>query len=63
MSEVETHPGRETVGQLVATQIASVIVRREPTEKRLLVMGLGLRNENIEKKEFVDLVDAILEVL
>jgi proteasome assembly chaperone 3 len=58
-----THPGRATVAQLVATQVASIIVRREPTENRVLVVGLGLRKESLERTEFVDLVDAIVAAL
>ena len=42
-------PERDTFGQLLATQIGSAIAARQPEEKRLLVLGMGL------KKGFVGL--------
>lgn len=56
-------PERETAGQLLATQVASLILKRNPEERRTLAMGLGIQSKNLESDEFMELVDLCLKVL
>lgn len=58
-----TIPERNTVGQLVATQIASAIATKNPDEKRLLVVGLGLEKAELDRSAFMDLLDLILGIV
>jgi proteasome assembly chaperone 3 len=58
-----TIEAREMMGQLLATQIGSALVGKNPQEARLLVVGLGLQREKIEHEEFVSLVELGLSVL
>ena len=50
-------------GQLLATQIASEIARRDSGEGRMLVLGLGLAGVGLERDEFAECVGACLDVL
>lgn len=55
---------RETMGQLIATQIASVIKTRDPDEARTLVVGMGLKRINLDSGDeqraaWMDLVDLV----
>ncbi|KAH2059390.1 hypothetical protein KXV43_007517 [Aspergillus fumigatus] len=50
-------PGHETVGQLYARQIASVIATKTPDEKRLLVVGLGLKTAEADRDVFFGIID------
>ena len=58
---------RDTVGQLCATQIASAIVTKHPEETRLLVVGMGLRKDQLTSEHssqmFMDLLEAILKMV
>lgn len=54
-------PGHETVGQLLARQIASAIVTKTPDEKRLLVVGLGLQKAEVDREAFFGIVDLVLQ--
>ena len=54
---------RETVGQLLATQIASTIVTRNLDERRTVVLGLGLREAELRREAFFDLVDLVQQCL
>lgn len=54
---------RETAGQLVATQIASAISAKRPSEKRLLVVGLGLKKAEMERDTFMQLLELALSTL
>ncbi len=60
---------RDTLGRLYATQIASAIVGREPGERRLLVVGLGLKGgqmengEEAEREGFVETLGLVLGCL
>lgn len=54
-------PGLDTFGQLLARQIATCIAMKSPSEKRLLVVGLGLRTSLASDQEtFTDLLDLVL---
>ena len=54
-------PGLDTLGQLLARQIATCIAMKSPSEKRLLVVGLGLRTSVAGQQEtFTDLLDLVL---
>jgi len=58
-----TIPERETVGQLLAAQIGSLLVTKRPQERRILTVGLGLQNATISKTEFRELVGLALKGL
>ena len=54
---------RETVGQLYATQIASVIATKDPQEKRTIVLGLGLGQVEASRTMFYDTIELVLKCL
>lgn len=54
---------RETLGQLYAAQIASQMELRNPDDKRILVVGLGLEKANAEREAFFDLIELVTKVL
>lgn len=56
-------PDVNTLGQLFATQIASTIAARNPEEKRLLVVGLGLRKREVDTEFFLSVVEMVMECL
>ncbi|KAJ5484938.1 hypothetical protein N7539_004926 [Penicillium diatomitis] len=55
--------GQDTLGQLLARQIATAIAVKSPSEKRLLVVGLGLRNANLERDSFFAIIDLVLQCI
>lgn len=56
--------GRETLGHLYSSQIASAVKQKEPGEQRTLVLGLGLVKAEVNDREmFSAIVDLILQVL
>ncbi|KAJ9301339.1 hypothetical protein DTO271G3_1474 [Paecilomyces variotii] len=55
--------GHDVVGQLYARQIASAIVMKNPNEKRLLVVGLGLDSAEPDRDVFFAIVDLVLECI
>ncbi|KAL2144289.1 hypothetical protein VTI28DRAFT_9277 [Corynascus sepedonium] len=55
--------GRETLGHLYASQIASHLALRDPNEKRTLLLGLGLDKSEGGAEAFYDLLDLVLQVL
>lgn len=57
------HAERNTVGQLFATQIASAIATKNPDEKRLVVVGLGLEKATVGREAFMDLLGLVLGVI
>ena len=54
---------RETVGHLLASQIASALVSRDPEDQRVFVLGLGLDQAKLSRDAFVDIVSAAIAVL
>jgi proteasome assembly chaperone 3 len=58
-----TIPERETIGQLLAAQIGSLLIAKRPQETRTLVVGLGLQKATIPKEEFRELVGLALKGL
>ncbi|KAL8895555.1 MAG: hypothetical protein Q9207_008123 [Kuettlingeria erythrocarpa] len=50
---------RETIGQLYAAQIASIIAAKNPHEKRTVVIGLGLSKFEASREVFYDTVDLV----
>jgi proteasome assembly chaperone 3 len=56
----------DTLGHLLATQLASAIITKDAEEKRMLVLGLGLDLDTATKlgeEGFADLVGGCLDVL
>ncbi|MCJ1455372.1 hypothetical protein MMC28_005727 [Mycoblastus sanguinarius] len=54
---------RETVGQLYATQIASIIITKKPEEKRTILIGLGLSKFEANREAFYDTIDVVMKCL
>ncbi|KAJ5778928.1 hypothetical protein N7457_006648 [Penicillium paradoxum] len=55
--------GQDTTGQLLARQIATAIAMKTPTERRLLLVGLGLGKIGEERDSFFAIVDLVLQCL
>lgn len=54
---------RQTVGQLLGTQIGTAILTKDPDENRTLVLGLGLKNLNNDREAFFSIIDLVLQCL
>lgn len=54
---------RETLGQLYAAQIASLVSIRDPEDRRTLVLGLGLNKVDTEREAFFDTIELVQKVL
>ncbi|KAF6817328.1 hypothetical protein CSOJ01_02510 [Colletotrichum sojae] len=54
---------RETLGQLYAAQIASLVSTRDPEDRRTLVLGLGLVKVDTAREAFFDTVELVQQVL
>ncbi|KAI4125224.1 MAG: hypothetical protein LQ338_004386 [Usnochroma carphineum] len=48
---------RETIGQLYAAQIASIIAAKNPGERRTVMIGLGLSKFEASREVYYDTVD------
>ena len=56
--------GREVLGNLYASQIASAVKVKDLAEKRVLVVGLGLVKAEVGDSEaFAEVIDLVLKVL
>lgn len=53
----------ERIGHLYACQIASAIVTKNPNEKRLLVVGLGLNKPDIDRDVFLEVLELVLQCI
>lgn len=53
----------EPIGHLYACQIASAIVTKNPAEKRLLVVGLGLDKPTEDRDVFFGVIDLVLRCI
>jgi len=58
-----TVPERETVGQLCATQIASAVATKDPDEKRMVVVALGLQDARMDRSGFMDVIELVMQVV
>ena len=54
---------REAVGHLYATQMASYITMKNPDDRRILVVGLGLEKPDPGQEAFFDVLDLVRQVL
>lgn len=54
---------RETLGQLFAGQIASLLSIRDPEEQRTLLLGIGLVRAEGNSEAFFDLMELLQQVL
>ena len=54
---------RETMGQLYASQIASLITTKSPEEGRSLMLGLGLAEVDLSRDTFLAILDLVTQVL
>lgn len=53
----------DVLGQTLSTQIGSAIKTRNPSETRMLVMGLGLDKSMSGREEYSELVGLVLGAL
>lgn len=53
----------EKIGHLYACQISSAIVTKNPNEKRLLVVGLGLDNPDVDRDAFLEVLELVLQCI
>lgn len=58
-----TVPEREALGQTIAVQLASVLAMRRKEEGRMLVVGLGLKQKELEGDGFVKIIELVGECL
>lgn len=58
-----TVPEREALGQTIAVQLASVLAMKRKEEGRMLVVGLGLKQKELEGEAFVKLIELVGECL
>ncbi|KAG9231883.1 hypothetical protein BJ875DRAFT_103021 [Amylocarpus encephaloides] len=54
---------RETMGHLYASQIASFILKRDPEEKRTILVGFGFEKVDMEREAFFDLMELVQRVV
>lgn len=54
---------RETMGQLYACQIASLITTKSPEESRVLLLGLGLAKADVDRDVFLEILNLVTQVL
>ncbi|KAH8652524.1 hypothetical protein BX600DRAFT_441392 [Xylariales sp. PMI_506] len=54
---------RETSGQLYAVQIASFLARKDPDERRTLLVGLGFTKSKLDREAFFDLIELVQKIL
>ncbi|KAJ9657332.1 hypothetical protein H2198_004343 [Neophaeococcomyces mojaviensis] len=54
---------REMMGQLYASQIASLITSKNAEEGRTLMLGLGLAKVEMERDVFLEMLDLVTKVL
>jgi len=51
------------MGQLYASQIASLITAKNGEESRSLMLGLGLAKVNLSRDTFLEILDLVTRVL
>ncbi|KAL8708714.1 MAG: hypothetical protein Q9220_006439 [cf. Caloplaca sp. 1 TL-2023] len=54
---------RETIGQLYAAQIASIIATKNPQDKRTVLVGLGLNKSAVSREDFYNTMDLVRNCL
>ena len=54
---------REMIGHLYASQIASAITTKNPTETRSLALGLGLAKVDTSREAFLEIIGLVLKCL
>ncbi|CAG8971344.1 hypothetical protein HYALB_00005963 [Hymenoscyphus albidus] len=54
---------RETMGHLYASQIVTAIAKRDPEERRTVLVGLGLEKVDMEREAFFDLIELVQKVV
>lgn len=51
------------MGQTIASQIASLITKRDPEEQRTVVVGIGLLKAQLDRSAWFDLLEMIAKAL
>lgn len=54
---------RETLGQLIATQFATLVLKRDPEETRTILFGFGLMKVDLDRAAWFDLLELIAKVV
>lgn len=58
-----TIPELDTLGQTLATQVASAIKQRDERESRMVVLGMGLDKTMVGRGAFSELVGLVLGII
>ncbi|EMD87664.1 hypothetical protein COCC4DRAFT_134469 [Bipolaris maydis ATCC 48331] len=58
-----TIPELDTLGQTLATQVASAIKQRDERESRMVVLGMGLDKSMVGRGAFSELVGLVLGII
>lgn len=53
---------RDTLGHLLAAQVASQLTLRNPEDRRTLLLGLGLLNVEFPREAYFDVVELVQHV-
>ena len=51
------------IGHLYASQIASAITTKTPSEARALALGLGLAKVDTSREVFLEIIDLVLKCI
>jgi proteasome assembly chaperone 3 len=54
---------REAMGHMIASQIASMILTRDPEEQRTIIVGLGMSKARLEREGWFDLLELLGKVV
>lgn len=54
---------RDTMGQLYARQIASAVLAKDPDERRMIVVGLGLAKVDLDRERFFAILELVLRCI
>jgi proteasome assembly chaperone 3 len=54
---------RETLGHMIASQIATMILRRDPEEQRTVLVGTGIAKVDLGRESWFDLLELLVKVV
>ena len=57
------HSERQMIGQLYASQLASLVVSKNPEESRTVLVGLGLSKIEANQTQYLDLLELVTRCL
>lgn len=54
---------RDTVARLYAAQVASALAAKDPDERRLLVLGIGVKQDSLDRETYLGVLDLMLQCI